>query len=78
MAITSSAVVVLSTAKNEAENAFAFYQTTNALAALFATLVCIWKKRHIFEMLNSFESFIKKSELKISMVKYLSNYDIFP
>lgn len=62
-AITTGAVIALSKAKNAAENAFAFYQTTNALATTFAILVCIWKKRNIFELIYCFESFIEKSEL---------------
>lgn len=62
LTITTGGVVVLSKAKNAAESVFAFYNTTNALAAMAAILVCLWQKRHLFKLIQSFESFIKKSE----------------
>lgn len=62
IAITTSAVIVMSRAESAAENAFAFYQAISALAAMFATLVCIWKRRNFFALIHSFESFIEKSQ----------------
>lgn len=62
LTFTTGGVVVLSKAKNVAESVFAFYNATNALAAMAAIFVCLWKKRHLFELIHNFESLIEKSE----------------
>lgn len=60
--ISTGGFLVLSKSNDVVENSFAFYQATNGLAAMFAFMICIWKKEQMFEMLQSFEAFIEKSE----------------
>lgn len=62
LVITSFGFIVLSQAANMAENTFAFYQAISGLDVMFLIVVVIWKKRNVFELIHSFESFIDKSE----------------
>lgn len=63
--ISTGGFILLSKSEDVVENSFAFYQMTNGLAALCVTLICIWKKETIFKMMQSFETFIEKSEFEI-------------
>lgn len=76
-AISSGGVVVLSKAKNTAENAYAFYQTINAMSAMFAILICIRKNKNIFKMIHCFELCIERSEFLLFLLTFSCFFNYF-
>ena len=73
LTISTSAFIVMSKTDNTAEKAFAVYQMTNGLAALFANLITIWKKENILKTMEGFEAFTEKSEFEYFFFNFINS-----
>lgn len=63
LAISSAAFSLLQ-AKTAAESGYSFCQALNGTAAMAIISVYLWKCEKIFKLLEQFERFVDKSELK--------------